>query len=178
MRNVLPSILRICPALLLAICAAAADIAIDPAQSTVRFAGTSTFHDFTGTAKLVSGALHLDPAAAAGSVEADAASMTTADEGRDERMHNFVMDVAAFPRVRFELTGWKPTADGGEATGTWTMKGVGKPVSFPVKVAGGHATCTIPLNIRDWGIRTPRLVFITVGDIVTVDLDLVIAKAP
>lgn len=163
---------------LLAAAAVAADYTVDLARSTVSFSGTSTFHDFTGTAKLVSGRLHLDGAAPSGAVEADAASMTTADEGRDERMHNFVMDAAAFPRVRFELTGWTAQPGGGTATGTWTMKGVGKPVTMPVKIAGDHATCHLDLNIRDWGIRTPRLVFITVGDVVGVDLDLVLVPAP
>ena len=134
--------------------------------------------DFTGTAKLVAGTLHLDVAAPGGTVEADAASMETSDSGRDERLHNFVMDVVAFPRVSFALTGWTPDATGGTATGTWTMKGIGKPVSFPVKIAGGRATAHLDLNIRDWGIRTPRIVFVTVGDIVGVDLDLALTPAP
>lgn len=160
--------------ILLVAASQAADYTVDPARSTVTFAGTSTFHDFSGSAKLTTGTLHLNDAAASGVVEVDAASMTTADAGRDERMHSFVMDVVAFPRVRFELTGWKPQATGGTAAGTWTMKGVAKPLSFPVTIAGGHATCRFDLNIRDWGIRTPRLIFVTVGDIVTVDLDLVL----
>jgi polyisoprenoid-binding protein YceI len=156
----------------------AADYTVDIAKSTVTFSGTSTFHDFTGTARLVSGTVHLDGAGATGVVEADAASMTTADDGRDERMHNFVMDIAAFPRVRFDLTGWTPQATGGIAGGTWTMKGVAKPLSMPVTIANGHATTKFDLNIRDWGIRTPRLVFVTVGDIVSVKLDLVLVPAP
>jgi polyisoprenoid-binding protein YceI len=157
---------------------AAADFAIDPSQSTIAFAGTSTFHDFTGTAKLKSGSLHLDAAAPSGTIEADAASMTTSDEDRDERMHNFVMDAPTFPTVSFALTGWVPDASGGgTATGTWTMKGVGKPISIPVAIAGGHAKAHFELNIRDWGIRTPRLLFVTVGDIVTIDLDLVLMPA-
>lgn len=154
---------------------AAADFTVDPAQSVIAFASTSTFHDFTGTAKLKSGQLHLDAAAPTGTIEADAASMTTSDEDRDERMHNFVMDAPTFPTVSFTLTGWAPDASGGgTATGTWTMKGVGKPVTIPVAIAGGHAKAHLELNIRDWGIRTPRLLFVTVGDIVTVDLDLVL----
>lgn len=157
---------------------AAADYTVDLTQSSVKFSGTSTFHDFTGTAKLVSGSLHVDATTPSGTVEADTASMNTADAGRDERMHNFVMDIAAFPRVRFDLTGWTPQAAGGQAAGTWTMKGVAKPVSMPVVIANGHATARFDLNIRDWGIRTPRLVFVTVGDIVTVELDLVLIPAP
>lgn len=157
---------------------AAADFTVDVAQSKVAFSGTSTFHDFTGTAKLVSGTLHLDAAAPSGMVEADAASMTTADAKRDERMHNFVMVVATWPRVRFDLTGWVPSADGGTATGTWTMHGESKSVTFPVKIAGNRATAHLDLNIRDWKIRTPRIIFVTVGDIVGVDLDLALAAKP
>jgi polyisoprenoid-binding protein YceI len=157
---------------------AAADFTIDAAQSTVGFSGTSTFHDFTGTAKLVSGTVHLDATAPSGVIEADAASMTTADTDRDERLHNFVMDVPTHPRVRFELTGWTPSATGGTATGNWTMVGVAKPVTFPVTIAGGRAKAHLDLNIRDWKIRTPRVIFITVGDIVGVDLDLALTATP
>ncbi len=167
--------------LILACCAAgiaAADYTIDPAQSTVGFSGTSTLHDFTGTAKLVSGTIHLDAAAPSGVVEADAASMTTADKDRDERMHNFVMDVPTHPRVRFDLTGWTPSATGGTATGTWTMVGVAKPVTFEVTIAGGRAKAHLDLNIREWKIRTPRIIFVTVGDLVGVDLDLALTAKP
>lgn len=159
-------------------CLAAVDYTVDVAQSTVRFAGTSTFHDFTGTAKLLSGTLHLAAQGATGVIEADALSMDTADAGRDERMHNFVMDVATFPTVRFELSGWTPQGTGGIAGGTWTMKGVSKPISMPVSIAAGHATSRFTMNIRDWGIRTPRLIFVTVGDTVTIDLDLVLVPMP
>ena len=156
----------------------AADFTVDPAQSQVRFNATSTFHDFTGTAKLASGTLHLDATAPSGVVEADAASMTTADKDRDERMHNFVMDIPTHPRVRFELTGWTPSATGGTAVGTWTMVGVARPVTFPVTIAGGRAKAHLDLNIRDWKIRTPRIIFVTVGDIVGVDLDLALTAKP
>jgi len=157
---------------------AAADYGVDPAQSTVKFAATSTLHDFTGTAKLVSGNLHLDVTAPSGTVEADAVSMTTADKDRDERMHNFVMDTKLHPRVRFDLTGWAPSATGGTATGTWTMVGVAKPITFPVTIDKGRAKAKIDLNIREWKIRTPRIVFITVGDHVIVDLDLALTAKP
>lgn len=164
--------------LLAATLLAAADYTVDVQHSQVGFAGTSTLHDFTGTARLVSGSLHLDATAPSGTVEADAASMTTNDSGRDERMHNYVMDSKLHPRVRFDLTGWAPNATGGTATGSWTMVGVAKNVTFPVTIAQGRAKAKIDLNIRDWGIRTPRMLFITVGDHVIVDLDLALAAKP
>lgn len=147
---------------------------IVPVASTVAFDGTSTLHDFHGTATLSGGALRLGPEAA-GAVECDAASMATADNGRDERMHNFVMDVAAFPRVRFELTGFTAAPDGGIAHGLWIMHGVRREIDINVRLEPGtptRAKADFALNIRRWGIRTPRMMFITVGDQVTVHLDL------
>lgn len=157
---------------------AAADYTVDLQASKVAFAGTSTLHDFAGTAKLVSGVLHLDPSNPTGLIEADAASMATGSEGRDERMHSFVMDAPSFPRIAFNLTGWNPSAGGGTALGTWTMKGVTHDVSIPVSIAQGRATAHFTINIRDWGIKTPRMMFVTVGDIVTIDLDLALRQAP
>jgi polyisoprenoid-binding protein YceI len=170
--------MRILLPLLLAACVGAVDYTIDLAASKVAFSGTSTLHDFGGSARLVSGSLHLDPSKPSGEIDADAASMATGSAGRDERMHSFVMEAGTYPRVSFVLTAWAPASGGGTATGTWTMKGVPRPVTIPVAISGEHATAHLALNIRDWGIKTPRLLFVTVGDTVQVDLDLVLHPAP
>jgi polyisoprenoid-binding protein YceI len=170
--------MRLLPLLLLTSLAAAAEtLAIDPGTSSVRFSGTSTLHDFSGTATVVAGCVNLDPAAASGSIEVDAASMATGSADRDERMHNFVMDASSYPKVRFDLTDWTPGAGGGTATGWWTMHGISRPIVIPVTLSPGHAKAAFSLNIRQWDIRTPRMIVVTVGDVVQVDLDLATAPA-
>src|SRR5688572_31865539 len=105
--------------LLLAAALPAAEVLkADPAQSAVTFHGSSTLHDFDGTAKLVNGAFDL--AAGHGMIEADATSMNTASEGRDEKMHGEIMVTKTWPRIRFDLTRFEPApgaATGGTAHG-------------------------------------------------------------
>ncbi len=151
----------------------------DPAQSTVTFHGSSTLHDFDGTAKLVAGAFDL--AAGAGMIEADAASMNTASEGRDEKMHGEIMVTTTWPRIRFDLTRFEPApggAAGGVAHGRWTMHGVTREIAIPLTFsdvgtpAVRHAKAEFTLDIRRWSIPVPRVVIITVDPMIKVAIDL------
>jgi len=176
-----PSLRR--PSLLILIMLAAAlpsaeVLKADPAQSTVTFHGSSTLHDFDGTAKLVAGAFDL--AAGAGMIEADAASMNTASEGRDAKLHGEIMVTTTWPRIRFDLTQFDATATGGTAHGRWTMHGVTREISIPLTFSEvgtppvRRAKAAFDLDIRRWSIPVPRVVIITVDPIIKVDLDLVL----
>jgi len=170
---------------------AQADWTIDPAASSVHFHGSSTLHDFDGTAKLTSGSLHLAGAQSTGNVVADAASMDTAESGRDKTMHTDTMAVQTWPVIRFDLSAFTPNADGtgGTGTGTWTMHGVAQAIAIPVTIdpvtsttgnsgAGRHLHAHLVIDIRKWGIKPPRtMLVITVDPMVTVDLDLALVMA-
>ncbi len=158
---------------------AAEVLKVDPAQSTVTFHGSSTLHDFDGTAKLVAGAFDL--AAGHGMIEADAASMNTASEGRDEKLHGEIMVTKTWPRIRFDLTRFEPAPSGvtgGIAHGRWTMHGVTREISIPLTFsdvgtpAVRHAKAAFTLDIRRWSIPVPRVVIITVDPLIKVALDL------
>lgn len=152
---------------------------VDPAHSTVAFHGSSTLHDFDGSAALVAGAFDL--AAGAGMVEADATSMKTGSDGRDEKMHGEIMVTKTWPRVRFELTRFVPDAAGaagGTAHGRWTMHGVTREISVPLTFsdvgtpAVRHAKAAFDLDIRRWSIPVPRVVIISVDPVIKVAVDL------
>lgn len=172
--------------LLVASVASAEVLSVVPADSTVKFHGSSTLHDFDGTAKLVAGAFDLT--AGHGMVEADATSMNTASEGRDEKMHGEIMVTTTWPRIRFDLTRFEPAAAGAAAGGTahgrWTMHGVTREISIPLTFSDvgtppvRHAKAAFTLDIRRWSIPVPRVVIITVDPQIKVDLDLVLKPDP
>ena len=112
---------------LVAVLPAAEVLKIDPAQSTVTFHGSSTLHDFDGTAKLVAGAFDL--AAGHGMIEADATSMNTASEGRDEKMHDEIMVTKTWSRIRFDLTRFE-AATGDAVSVLGVAVGIGSAVIF------------------------------------------------
>jgi polyisoprenoid-binding protein YceI len=155
-------------------------VKVDPAQSTVTFRGSSTLHDFDGTSTLVAGAFDLS--AGAGMIEADATSMKTGSEGRDEKMHGEIMVTPTWPRIRFDLTRFEPVPgsllSGGTAHGRWTMHGVTREISIPLTFsdvgtpAVRHAKAAFDLDIRRWSIPVPRVVIITVNPVIKVAIDL------
>ena len=156
---------------------------VDPAHSTVTFHGSSTLHDFDGTAAVVAGAFDL--AAGSGAIEADATSMKTGSDGRDEKMHGEIMVTKTWPRVRFELTKFDPApagaASGGTAHGRWTMHGVTREITIPLTFsdvgapAVRHAKAAFDLDIRRWSIPVPRVVIISVDPVIKVAIDLALA---
>ncbi len=165
---------------------AAEVLGVVPGDSTVRFHGSSTLHDFDGHATLVAGAFDL--AAGMGAIEADATSMKTGSDGRDEKMHGEIMVTKTWPRIRFDLTRFEPApagaAAGGTAHGRWTMHGVTREISIPLTFsevgtpAVRHAKAAFTLDIRRWSIPVPRVVIITVDPLIKVDLDLVLKPDP
>lgn len=153
-----------------------------PETSTVAFNGSSTLHDFAGTAKITSGAVTLDGASSAGAIEVDATTMNTAHESRDKKMHGEIMATKTYPTVRFDITGFTPSPEGGTVTGLWTMHGVSRVVSATVKLEPGdvvRAKSSFVLDIRSWDIPVPRAALvISVDPKITVTLDLALRPAP
>ena len=104
----------------------------------------------------------------------DMASVTSDQSGRNAQFDGRIMDVAQYPTAAFTLTspialGTVP-ADGVvghyTATGTLTMHGVTKTVTFSVSAerAGGQidVLADIPIAFSDWNIANPSM-----GGIVT-----------
>jgi polyisoprenoid-binding protein YceI len=166
--------------------AQAADIyVIDPAASKLSFNGSSTLHDFAGTAKIASGMVILNGPTSLGVIEADATSMNTDSSGRDSKMHDEIMATKTWSTVRFEVNGFTSNATGGVATGWWTMHGVTRAISIPITLTPGsagtptHATSVFVVDIREWDIPVPRAaLIITVDPNITVHVDLSMAPAP
>lgn len=109
------------------------DITIDPAQSSVMWAGTSLgVYTHTGTLKLTETALVTDDGKiSGGSFTVDMTSMVTTDDNYNpeegttrEKLIGHLsspdfFDVASYPTARFEITG----VEGNTATGMLTLRG-------------------------------------------------------
>lgn len=149
-----------------------------PAGTTITFHGSSTLHDFDGTAVVSGGAISLVPGAESGWVEVDAKSMQTGNESRDEKMHDEHMTVAAHPAIRFELTALQRSSAGVVARGTWTMHGVSRTLEIPVTLPTAGAaeprlTARFPIDMRQWSIPVPSAALVVrVDPVVQVAVDL------
>ncbi|MBS1085994.1 YceI family protein [Gluconobacter sphaericus] len=114
----------------------AVDWTIDPAHSTIGFAGTQTGNAFTGHFGKFDGTISFDPAhpeEGHAKITIDIASATTADKQRDGAMPGSDwFNVASFPTATFEARSFR--AKGGnayEAVGTLTIRGVSRPETLP-----------------------------------------------
>ncbi|MDX7951642.1 YceI family protein [Lichenihabitans sp. Uapishka_5] len=141
--------------------ATAATWTVDPAKSTLGFAGTQTGEGFTGRFKTWTGTIDYDPAkpeAAHVSISIDTGSAATGDPQRDEAMPGEDwFDASKSPKATFEATGFTPKGgDQFETAGTLTIRGAAKPVTLPftLKLDGdtAHATGKATLTRTTWGV--------------------------
>lgn len=162
-----------CACLLLLCGFASAEIyRVDPENSKVSFDGTSTMHDFHGTAAVLDGGLKIDSTESAGFVEVSVASMNTKNPRRDRNMRKEVMDADDHPTIRFELRRFWQDDAGGHAEGIWIMHGVKRDITIPVTFTSERVTTDFPLDIRQWNIKPPKVMFVTVDPTVQVHVDL------
>ena len=182
------SLRRLAPAFVLALAlpAFAADtFQIDPVHSEAGFQIRHVVTKVRGRFAKFSGTILYDqanPAKSSVDVAIDASSITTENDMRDKdlRSEKF-FDVAKYPTLTFKSTSVKPTGkDQLEVTGTFTLHGVTKTITIPVKalgVAPGMAPNTtvagfeggLTIKRSDYGITTYVPV---VGDEVEISLNV------
>jgi polyisoprenoid-binding protein YceI len=137
-----------------------------------------------------------DGAQIAVEVEAEAKSLTNADEGMTdfERkefhsvLNNEVLESGKFPVIKFVSTSISDASKSGEArkftlNGDLTLRDTTKPVSFPVVVTVSkdqlRATGEAELKQSDFGIKpySGKLGLIKIGDVIKIKFE-VVAKSP
>jgi polyisoprenoid-binding protein YceI len=134
---------------------------IDPNHPNVSFSIRHFFTKVSGNFTRFSGAIVYDPANAANSsakAEIDAASITTANERRDNHLKSAdFFDVAKFPTLTFESTKVTPVGDKLKIEGNLTMHGVSRPVTLEGAFIGSGAQkagfeATAKVDRKDFGI--------------------------
>lgn len=147
---------------------------VDKAHTLVGFRIRHFVSKVEGRFKDFDGTIWIDrehPSASKVELTMQAASIDTSNEGRDKdlRSDNF-FDVAKYPTLTFKSTKVEPKGkDAYEVTGDFTMHGVTKSITVPVKNGGfvkvkgrngmGEKTgfeISFPLNRKDFGITWNR----------------------
>jgi polyisoprenoid-binding protein YceI len=166
---------------------------LDPAASHVWFEADARLHSFRGQTRRVSGSFLLTqtspPHIAEAQVRIDAASLDTGNAERDADMRRDFLEVAKFPTIEFAVTELpiaQPAADGNTwdvvVKGKLTIHGVTRDVQVPTTVGlapdGLIARGRVYLDIRDFDIRVPRLLFIPMKSEVLVGFEVMAHPQP
>jgi hypothetical protein len=165
--------------------AAAAEASVQrlPAMATVRFAGTSTLHDFGGS--LPSQPFTLVLSNGTWSAEADVLSglMNTAHEKRDRKMHE-MFATNTFPKMRGSVTA-APVPGAAGTNATLRLKIRDKSHDVAARIIGWtedarqitfHAAWE--LSLKDYALKPPSVLgVIRVGDRIKLEAGVTASKA-
>lgn len=167
------------------VCAAGAQdsvVRLDPAQTKVEFSVGSTLHNVHGNFKLKSGEIRFDPSSgrASGAIVVAATSGDTANEGRDKKMHEKVLESEKFPEIVFtpiQVHG-KIGAQGTsqvEVAGVFRLHGQDHDLTMTMAVEprGGNqiqATTHFGVPYVKWGLKNPGNFMLRVDDTVDVEI--------
>lgn len=161
------------------------EVTFDPAHTQINMTLDATAHTVHGTFKLKSGTIQFDPHSgrAQGSIVIDAASGSTGNSSRDNKMHQQVLESAQFPEISFspaEVKGSIPAQGSGQVllTGTFRIHGQDHPLSFVGEVASPsngsiHVKTSFSIPYEKWGMKNPSNFFLHVGDSVEIEIDAV-----
>ncbi len=166
---------------------------LDPVASHVWFDADARLERFRGQTRQVSGSFLLTqtspPHVAEAWVTIDAASIETGNPDRDADMRQDFLEVAKFPTIEFAVT-TLPVARAAAEGNTWdvvlqgklTVHGVTREVQVPTTVNlaphGITARGQIHLDMRDFDIRVPRLLFIPMKSEVLVGFEVMARPEP
>jgi polyisoprenoid-binding protein YceI len=159
-------------------------LVLDPAASKISFTLGATGHAVEGTMALQSGRIAFDPAtgAASGEIVLDLKSSQTGGKGRDEDMHEKVLETGKYPTATFraeKVRGAVAPSGTSQVTleGTLSFHGADHKMSLPAKVAveNGRVQADIQLQIPyvQWGLHDPSLFVLRVAKVVDVKVHAV-----
>jgi len=150
-----------------------------PAEAVVRFAGTSTLHDFGG--ELAAQPFFLTIVSNRWVAEADvlSGSMATANDGRDKRMHE-MFNTNDYPRIHGKATFSSLTP----TNAMLSLKIRDQQHDLPVRISNWGQTETNlhfhaewQVSLKQFKLKPPSVVgIIRVGDTVKLDADVLVNK--
>ena len=154
---------------------------LDIAKSTAEISLVGNLHTVEGSFQSKRGVIHYDPASgkATGEVVFDANSGKTGNNSRDKKMHTDVIESARFPEIAFRPDRAEGTlARSGESTlqvhGMFSIHGAEHELTIPVQInlqeRAWTATASFTVPYAKWGMENPTVLFLRVGDDVTVQL--------
>ena len=156
-------------------------VALDQAQTDIKFTLADVLHTVHGTFQLKNGTIRYDPATgkAGGEVIVDVASGNTGGGARDRKMHKEVLESSRFPVAVFTPA----TVDGRfapqgpselEVHGLFQIHGAAHELTLHahVETNGDHTTVVLSseLPYTQWGIKNPSTLFLRVSDKVSLEI--------
>jgi polyisoprenoid-binding protein YceI len=161
-----------------------AALSFDAAKTTIGYHLTGWPHVTSGTFKLKSGTIRVDPVSGRmlGSLVVDAASGDSGHSVRDARMNNSVLEVQSFPEIRFEPQqveshGTPPGEFPVSVRGVMTIHGSTHPLTVVARVERHNDTVVVHCNFAipyvAWGLKDPSILFFTVAREVDVEVTAV-----
>ena len=156
---------------------------VDPGTSHIAFSLGATGHDVHGTFHVQSGAVDFDRTAAtiSGSVAVAADSGASGNTGRDQKMHNDLLDVANFAQITFAPKSYQGTiAPSGDSqiqvSGVFTLHGMPHNITVPVQIhidgANLIAKAHFTVPYVQWGLKDPSVFVLKVAKEVGIDVTL------
>jgi polyisoprenoid-binding protein YceI len=160
----------------------------DSAHSTIAFRVRQLLVNTKGKFTKFSGTIEVDldhPEKSSVIATIQAASIDTANAKRDEHLRTAdFFNVAKFPEITFKSSRVKRTgANTGEIVGDFSMHGVTRPITLNVQLLGDPESAakspttrwrvtTAPLKRSEFGIGTSATGAGTIGDDVTIDIQI------
>lgn len=156
---------------------------VDPGTSHIAFSLGATAHNVHGTFHVQSGSVDFDRSAAtiSGSIVVAAGSGESGNSGRDQKMHNNVLEVANFAQITFVPVSYRGTiAPSGDSqiqvSGDFTLHGSSHNITVPVQIHidGASLTARAHFNVPyvQWGLKDPSVFILKVAKEVGIDVTL------
>jgi polyisoprenoid-binding protein YceI len=163
--------------------AAAASLAVAPADGRVEFHADSSLHPVDGAARQFTG--HLDTDALVGDLDVMASSLATGLGPRDSRLVSWCLEAPRFPsihlavaRISGAVEGLRAAAGSGGVTleGTLTIRDVVREVTIPATYAWEGSNLRLKgryaMKWTDWNVPDPSIVLSTVAPEMNVTFDI------
>jgi len=159
-------------------------LALDPAQTQIKFNLGDVLHQVNGTFKLKSGSIRFNRATgdASGSVVVDATSGDSGSNARDRKMHKDILESARYPEIVFtpdRVQG--QLASQGESQfevhGTLRLHGADHETTLTarVSVSGDELSVAMTFVVPyvKWGLKNPSTFILRVSQDVDIDIHAV-----
>ncbi len=149
---------------------------LDPARSEVRLESRHTWGllPVHGVFRQVSGNGEVTAAGqVSGTLTIAAGSVDTKNNRRDKDLRSAkIFDAASYPDITYTVDGIQPAGDGVRVTGSLTVRGRTRPVSFDAKVSSAAGEvgldAEIPVNRADFGLTYSPLRMASLNNTITV----------
>lgn len=187
MKTVLTGLLEV---LLVAVATAGQFTVDSSAANRVTFYAQSTFGSFTGVTSRIGGSLIWIPedssAASFAHFTVDLASLDTGVGKRNKHMRQKYLETDSFPTAVYDgrITSYTSKSDSlvlAQTAGTLTIHGVARPLTTEAKVyrtvEGWRVFAAFPLNIRDFNIRKPKFLLVSMKEEIRLQVDFFLKPA-